>query len=110
MEKEGQKLTENEVKQNFSETERKVVINGDRIIRYLGGKEDIATIRVDPTRSPGEFEITSSAAGRENQTNYGIYKLEGDTLTLCGSTGGSRDRPREFKAVGSVRIMMFRKK
>lgn len=53
-----------------------------------GGWE--GTVKLDPTKSPGHFDIVS-----ENGTTFGIYKLEGDQLVVVLSME-EHSRPPDF--------------
>ena len=67
------------------------------------------TIQVDPTNNPKSIDLTME--GKE--VALGIYKLEGDTLTLCRNTAtGDVERPTEFKtsADGGMLIVWKRVK
>jgi len=42
------------------------------------------------------------------QPRVGIYKLEGDTLTLCRAAG-DRERPKEFKTTEEAGILVWKR-
>lgn len=54
-----------------------------------GDEETLGTFSLDPARSPRE--ISMSAGGK---SLAGIYRLEGDKLTICVGVG--EDRPADF--------------
>jgi uncharacterized protein (TIGR03067 family) len=54
----------------------KLVIEGAK----FGGLGSDMTIVLDPTKTPKEIDLVRGASG---QKWMGLYKLDGDTLTLC---------------------------
>jgi len=69
-----------------------VSINGeDRTIK--------GEVKIDETKSPKEWDWTKFEGpdGQKVEDNLSIYKIEGDTLTVC-SGGPGNERPKEFKA------------
>jgi clostripain len=73
----------------------KLTIKGDQwIARRQSEVRNRETINIDPSQNPGFLDLTGPAG----YTSLGIYKLEGDTLTLCRTIErGDVLRPREFK-------------
>ena len=60
------------------------------------------TYRVDPGKTPKEIDLTDSSG-----TRLGIYKLEGDQLTLCLTEPNRPSRPTEFTApAGSPQMVL----
>jgi uncharacterized protein (TIGR03067 family) len=82
------------------ETEQKgtFTFSGDKMITPNSKKEEAATIKCDPTKTPAEITISRTEVSGKVDTYYGIYKLEDDTLTLCWmKSDNPADRPKEFK-------------
>jgi uncharacterized protein (TIGR03067 family) len=97
LEENGRKIKDEEV------SRMKLTIRGDQwILSYQGGSEWRDTIKIDPSQNPGTLDLTGPAGF----TSPGIYKLEGDTLTLCNTADrGDIDRPREFKTTPEAGVL-----
>jgi uncharacterized protein (TIGR03067 family) len=74
----------------------KVTIKGDQLTsENLDGKVTKWTFKIDPSKEPKHIDMTTKFKDKDVRSK-GIYKLEGDTLSLC-RTFGVRERPTEFK-------------
>jgi uncharacterized protein (TIGR03067 family) len=84
--------------------EKIVVANGKWSVHRAGQEPGSAEITFDPKKDPPEFTFPGSRG------EGGIYKLEGDTLTICYDLGAGK-RPQSFDSpVGSnVRIMVLKR-
>ena len=65
------------------------------------------TITIDPEKSPKTIENLHLSGDQKGKKQYGIYKLEGDTFTVCMSRAGAAegDRPKEFSTKDSTCVV-----
>jgi uncharacterized protein (TIGR03067 family) len=84
-----------------------VSIKGDQWLAKLGGRETKFTIKVDPTKSPRTIDFTGPSSTGE-VTSPGVYKLEGDSLTVC-IAGRGKDRPKEFKSEDGSMLLVYKR-
>jgi uncharacterized protein (TIGR03067 family) len=65
-----------------------------------------AAFTLDPSKSPKAMDISYKEGPAAGQTIKAIYKLEGETLTICRALAKADDRPKEFAApAGSGRFL-----
>jgi uncharacterized protein (TIGR03067 family) len=86
-----------EILKKQSEEDRTIVIKGDKITQPNKKDKAPLEIKLDATKTPAEID-TKETKGDKPETSFGIYKIEGDTLTICMVEDGKvSDRPKEFK-------------
>ena len=97
----GQKTREEVLKQF------RLTITGDEWLVMYQGKENLRTkLRIDPTKDPKVLDMIRKD-GNDEDVSLGIYKLEGDTLTLCRMMqSGDIARPREFKTTREGEVVV----
>src|SRR5262249_10001881 len=66
-----------------------------------------STIKLDPRKSPAHIDITMLAP---KPTYVGIYKLEGDELTMSAATTNVNARPKDFESAIAVIVYKRKKK
>jgi len=96
-----------------AEADRTITITPDKMIKKKNGKDDTNSYTVDRTSTPHHIDMTVTRMNGQDGKMYGIYKLEGDTLTICGTESDkAEDRPKEFKTAKGepVAIMKLTRK
>ena len=82
--------------------ESRWVFEGKKVNTTAGGRDYVCEVTLDPKATPHptiDFLVTEGADDSAGKTSRGIYKLEGDKLTICVTVPGEGSRPAEFKAV-----------
>ena len=78
-----------------------VTIAGDKFITKVGDDtQQEGTFKLDTTTKPKSIHLRVNGKLRR-----GIYKLDGDTLTICGSTG--EDPPSEFESKDGSEMELY---
>jgi uncharacterized protein (TIGR03067 family) len=87
----------------------KLLFKGDEYVLSRNGRDYTVGFRLDPTKTPKEFDAQSAAGGKgKAEVRKGIYKLEGDTLTICAALHAEGDRPKEFKSSDGVELSVYK--
>jgi uncharacterized protein (TIGR03067 family) len=73
-------------------------VEKDHVVWKRDGKSFAGTrIELDPSRDPKAIDVIPDGGKDRGDRVLGIYKLEGDRLTICMAASG-KPRPKEFKA------------
>lgn len=98
----------------------RLIIQGTKITARMGGQDqEPETFTLDPSKNPKTIDMTTTMYSRTLGPNgteeakktkgkmQGIYKIDGDRLTLCFTdadrpNAASKDRPTEFSVQGQT--------
>jgi len=74
--------------------------------RAPGGDAKVSgTFTFDAKKDPAEMDVTDPAQANPGKVSAAIYKIDGDTLTICSSTDG--ERPRAFDAPAGSKFVLL---
>ena len=84
----------------------KFVFKGNTVSIFQGDEVmEEATFVLDSGKKPPTIDLTATVGPGKGKITYGIYRLEGDTLTLCIGD----KRPSEFKGQGTAGLLQFKR-
>ena len=86
-----------EVPSDQAKTGELVVID-DEYRPMLGASAEASTIKINASKTPKEIDFTSTTGFQKGKTLKGIYKIEGNNLTICRAQSPDKSRPKEFSA------------
>src|SRR5262249_61256368 len=84
----------------------KLVIKGDGYSCDVGKNRLEITYKLDPAKQPGAIDLTVTEGPEKGKTYHGIYKVQGDTYTICRNVKPGQDRPTEFGTRTGSGLMM----
>ena len=82
-------------------------VEGDHVVWKRDGKNFAGTnVALDPSKTPKTIDVTPDGGPNRDKVVLGIYKFEGDELTICMAKA-SQERPKTFEAEkGSGQTLM----
>ncbi len=75
-----------------------LVVLDDVYRSKLGATAEASTFKIDATQSPKTIDFTFTSGFSKGKTFKGIYKIEGDDLTICRGLSPETARPEQFAA------------
>jgi uncharacterized protein (TIGR03067 family) len=78
--------------------------DGKLVVKEGNKDPETGTYTIDAKKSPAEIDLTPP---KEDGTRKGIFKIEGDTLTICLADKDAGDRPSKFESPEGTNIMLI---
>jgi uncharacterized protein (TIGR03067 family) len=76
----------------------KRIVNDNHVVWKRDGKSFAGTtVQLDPVAEPKAIDVIPDGGRNRGERVLGIYKLDGDRLTICMAAPG-QPRPKEFQA------------
>jgi uncharacterized protein (TIGR03067 family) len=76
----------------------KWTIKGEKYTFEFNDLKEEGTIKLDPGKKPATIDLAITEGEDKGKSQVGIYKMDGDTITVCLAPPGAKDRPTEFKS------------
>ena len=73
----------------------------------MAQSEYTATMTVNPKKDPKTIDNVHESGAQKGKKQYGVYKLEGDKLTVCMTPPGRAegDRPKDFTTKDTTNVV-----
>jgi uncharacterized protein (TIGR03067 family) len=74
---------------------------------YVNKMEDMVEeggYTIDATKTPKTIDFDIKTGDDKGKKQFGIYKIEGEKLTIVVAKPGSKDRPNSFKAEAGAEV------
>ena len=85
-------------------------VKDEQFTLKLGRGDLEGVLKLGPTKQPKAYDAKGTDPEGKTHESVGIYKIKGDTLTVCYVAAG-KDRPTEFKAdAGSKAVLQVFKR
>jgi uncharacterized protein (TIGR03067 family) len=97
----GQDITEHLKEMKFE------IRDGGKYTAQVGELKDDATFTVDPAKKPREMDVKPKEGPNKGQTVKAIYKLDGDTLTMCYDHEKSDNRQSKFESPEKTTVLLI---
>jgi uncharacterized protein (TIGR03067 family) len=84
----------------------RLTVKGNKYVVKVADQTIELSAKLDAGKKLKEIDLTYEAGDNKGKTNHAIYKLEGDTLTMCRPQQAGQARPTEFASKeGSGQIL-----
>ena len=87
-----------------------LVFNDGMYSESIMGKEtEAGTYTIDATKKPPTIDFNVTAGPENGKFQLGLFKIEGDVLTLALALHGSTNRPKNFNGTGNLVVSVLKR-
>jgi len=97
----GQDITEHLKEMKFD------IKDGGKYTAQVGELKDDANFTVDPAKKPREMDVKPNGGPQKGKLVRVIYKLDGDTLTMCYDHEKSESRQSKFESKEGTTVLLI---
>ncbi len=84
---------------------------GGKYTLQIGEEKDAGSFTIDPSKKPKEIDVKPTAGPLKDKTMKAIYKLDGDTMTVCYQHDADGKRPEKFESKdGTTHLLIVYKR
>jgi uncharacterized protein (TIGR03067 family) len=76
----------------------------------MGEDTEAGTYKIDATKNPPTIDFSVTAGKQKGKTQVGLFKIDGDILTLALGKYGTADRPKNLDGTDSYVLILKRNK
>ena len=84
-------------------------IKGHAWLMTIRGKETKKTFTINASESPPHFDLSTSVKDGTQLVHKGLYKFDGDSLTVCVPLYANGVRPTELEGGEGVEVFVFKR-
>jgi uncharacterized protein (TIGR03067 family) len=84
-------------KEQVEKLQLTVTVRGDKYAVQVQGKvEEEGTFKADPSKKPKTLDLNIESGKNKGKTQRGIYRVDGETLSVSFAPAGAKERPGAF--------------
>jgi uncharacterized protein (TIGR03067 family) len=87
---------------SFKDGKYTVVMAGDQV--------EAGTYKTDASKKPAAIDLNITEGKDKGKSQLGIYKVEGDTMTIAMTSHDKKDRPKNFDASDMGEVTVLKRK
>jgi uncharacterized protein (TIGR03067 family) len=84
--------------------------DGKYEMSIMGNLEEAGAYKLDAAKKPATIDLIIEKGRDKGMTQLGIFKIEGNTVTIALTKPGKDNRPKEFESSADVEVQTLKRK